>query len=511
MATARRYLPNRQLTWERLERGWSHDELCEQIKRGMRDADEADTGLTGNTVRRWETGERWPDPRFRKHLVTILGKPASQLGLLSPDELSVRPDPSEPLDLMERLLTTVGGQTHENGMSRQRFLRAIIAVGVLPGVAPLETAAERFEPLALAADRGSRVDARVVESYAMITEQHQLLYWTALADSLLPSALGHIQLGIQLLSDGAGELRRDLAGSLAQSALLGARLAFFDLRQVALAEKCFEIATTAMRESGDHALAAAVYAHWSFVTGFAGNGTAAQPLLDAAVGHARYAPGPLLRSWLHCVHSEVSARTGTAAQSVRHARQAEDSLSTCGEDPEWLDFFDPARLASFLGYSQLVAGRTADAVVSLHRALEELDDRAGKQRSVVLLDLAAAHAVTDGEHAMDFAAQAFDQLEREPYGTAYDRIVATACAGGHPAGTGAGRAGAVVACCWLALLHVVFPDQAGEHGEPAQAEQAPSAYGLVVDDETPRTAADQRGVHASVLCGPMSLSRRSPT
>jgi hypothetical protein len=41
---------------------------------------------------------------------------------------------------------------------------------------------------------------------------------------------------------------------------------------------------------------------------------------------------------------------------------------------------------------------------------------------VVLLDLAAAHAVTDGEHAMDFAAQAFDQLEREPYGTAYDRI-----------------------------------------------------------------------------------------
>jgi hypothetical protein len=39
---------------------------------------------------------------------------------------------------------------------------------------------------------------------------------------------------------------------------------------VALAERCFEIATTALRESGDHALAAAVYAHWSFVPGFAG-------------------------------------------------------------------------------------------------------------------------------------------------------------------------------------------------------------------------------------------------
>jgi hypothetical protein len=71
----------------------------------------------------------------------------------------------------------------------------------------------------------------------------------------------------------------------------------------------------------------------------------------------------------NCVHSEVSARMGTPAQSVRHARQAEDSLSTRGEDPEWLDFFCPARLASFLGYSQLVAGRTADAVVTLQRAL----------------------------------------------------------------------------------------------------------------------------------------------
>jgi GNAT superfamily N-acetyltransferase len=101
------------------------------------------------------------------------------------------------------------------------------------------------------------------------------------------------------------------------------------------------------------------------------------------------------------------------AQSVRHARQAEDSLSTRGEDPEWLDFFCPARLASSLGYSQLVAGRTADAVVTLQRALYQLDDRAGKQRSVILLDLAVTHAATNAEHGMDFTAQAFDQLELE--------------------------------------------------------------------------------------------------
>lgn len=56
MATTRRYPPNRQLAWERLERGWSHDELCAQIKRSMRDVGEAETGLTANTVRRWNPG-----------------------------------------------------------------------------------------------------------------------------------------------------------------------------------------------------------------------------------------------------------------------------------------------------------------------------------------------------------------------------------------------------------------------------------------------------------------------
>ncbi|MCA1677159.1 MAG: XRE family transcriptional regulator, partial [Actinobacteria bacterium] len=361
---------------------------------------------------RWETGERWPDPRFRKHLVTLLGKPASQLGLLTPDELAARPDAPEPLDPLERLLNMLGSGTRDGRVSRQRFLRALIAAGVVPSLAPLDAAADVIEPLALAAGRGRQVDARVVESYMTITARQRELYWTTPADTLLPSALGHTQLGKHLLRDAAGDLRPSLAGSLAQSALLGARLAFFDLRQVALAERCFEIATTAMRESDDHALAAAVYAHWSFLPGFAGDGAAAQPLLDAAAGHARYAGGPLLRSWLHCVHSEVSARTGAPAQSVRHARQAEDSLSTRGDDPEWLDFFDPARLAGFLGYSQLVAGRTDEAAMSLHRALDQLDDRAGKQRSVVLLDLAATHAATDAEHGMDLAAQAFDQLER---------------------------------------------------------------------------------------------------
>ena len=72
--------------------------------------------------------------------------------------------------------------------------------------------------------------------------------------------------------------------------------------------------------------------------------------------------------------------------------------------------------------SWVVAGRTADAQVSLQQALEQLDERAGKQRAVVLLDLATAHAAADPAHGMTLAGQALDLLEHEPYGAAYGRI-----------------------------------------------------------------------------------------
>src|SRR5688572_7378940 len=66
--------------WERLQRGWSYEELAGRIRAEMARSSETETGLSANTVRRWETGERWPDPRYRKHIVVIFSKPATELG-----------------------------------------------------------------------------------------------------------------------------------------------------------------------------------------------------------------------------------------------------------------------------------------------------------------------------------------------------------------------------------------------------------------------------------------------
>ncbi len=92
MGEARHRSANRRLTWARLQKGWSYDELAAQLRANMARHRELDTGLTGNTVRRWETGERSPDPRFRKHLVLIFNQTADELGLLTAEELAFRPE-----------------------------------------------------------------------------------------------------------------------------------------------------------------------------------------------------------------------------------------------------------------------------------------------------------------------------------------------------------------------------------------------------------------------------------
>lgn len=241
---------------------------------------------------------------------------------------------------------------------------------------------------------------------------------------MLDAALGHLRLGIRLLATSPAPVRHDdaLAAGVAETALLASRLAFFDLGRPDLAIRCFDYAESAVSQSGDHALAAAVAAHHAFVPGFAGDPVTAQRYLDMAHAHARYGGGPNLRAWLHCVTAEIHARTGQPDSAKERIRRAEHALDTTGTDPEWLDFFNRPRLAGFAGNAELLAGRHDAAVRWLSQALDGLDGQADKQRAVLLLDLAAAHAPADADHAATLASSACDILESNFYRTAYERI-----------------------------------------------------------------------------------------
>ncbi|WP_225853536.1 helix-turn-helix transcriptional regulator [Micromonospora sp. AMSO31t] len=270
----RRYPPNRRLAWERLQRGWSYEEVAERIRVGMSHAGETDTGLNANTVRRWETGERWPDPRYRKHLVAIFDKPASQLGLLTPDELAMCPQ-ADRLHEFRRLRDMLTGDENEAGWDRAAVLRALFGASMLPLVAPLLS----LDPQA------AHADTKTIDpgAYTDIVRCQRALYWTSPARPLYEAAYAHTQLGTGLVRAASGTSRVTLAAALAESALLTARLAFFDLNQPAIAQRCYDVALAATREAGDHALAAAVLGHMSFIPAFSHDPSAARPLIDAAL------------------------------------------------------------------------------------------------------------------------------------------------------------------------------------------------------------------------------------
>jgi len=261
------------------------------------------------------------------------------------------------------------------------------------------------------------------------------MYWTTPARALFDASASHTNLGLHLLRSTGGGARRQLAGSVAESALLSGRLAFFDLAEPSVAQSFLTAARALAQEAEDHALAAAIFGHVAFGPGFGGDGPTAMAALDAARDHAAQVPGPRLQSWLHCVGAEISARTGDSRTALCHACQAEDALTGPGLDPSWLDFYDSSRLAGFSGYVQLLAGDSRAAATTLEGAVTAPPPLVGRPalRSILLLDLATAYADSDPEHALQLAGQAVETLRRDWYATARDRLPALRAAlGGTP-------------------------------------------------------------------------------
>jgi transcriptional regulator with XRE-family HTH domain len=426
VADARRHSPNRQLAWERLQRGWSYEELAERVRTEMSRSEETDSGLTANTVRRWETGERWPEPRYRKHLVTLFDRPASDLGLLTPDELTLRPA-IDVVHEIRRLLAMLDAEARLAGMDRGTFLRCVLGIGALPVLGRLlDPDEERWNHLTDTAVERRTVDAKDVAAYAEIAEGQRALYWTGPATQLFESSSAHTHLGVRLLRDAGRDQREPLGAVVAESALLTARLSFFDLRKPDVAQRAFQVALEATREAGDHALAAVVLGHMAFVPAFSGRPAEATSLLDAALQHCWHGVSPWVRAWLYCVAAEAQARSAGPAAYQRHIDLAQAAIAgDPGDQPAWMDFFDASRLRGFAGYAALAAGAHQDAAEHLQVALDRLAPSAAKQRSVLLADLATAHR-DEPEQATAYLDRAIDVLDQDWYGMGFDRVRAVA-------------------------------------------------------------------------------------
>lgn len=420
---------NTRLQWHRANRGWSRSELARQVTRSIAVEHDEDfvpsPDVTEDMVKAWET-RHGTDKAYAKHLCLLFERTAQELGLLTDAELALEPPPARALGPERRsgmVDRRVGFEVQEvvtvmRGRPEARWRAALQAARV-----PVKP--EHKEVLESYHSRCASADPKAVQAYIEIVAAQRSLYWSTAPTLLLSAARAHLDLGTTLLASDPAD-RPELASAVAECALLVARLAFFDLEgHDELALEAFSVAEAGVTRAQDHSLAVAVAAHQAFVPGFGRRLADARPFLVSAERQWRNSgQNPLVGAWVHCVYAEVCARGDHISESQHHLTRAQEFLakSDDGAAPLWLDFFDSTRFAGFAGNTALLAGEFDAAIDWLQQSLDGLGTDNGKQRAVLLLDLAAAHAGDSPEHAVDLAIQACEILERDYYQTAVDRI-----------------------------------------------------------------------------------------
>jgi hypothetical protein len=341
-------------------------------------------------VRRWESASPpWPRTDHQRLLVSTLQLPIEQLGF-NPPWNATETAPSDAPQLPTPSHSPAGGSL------------------------PLPTAAVALQPASIGAD------------YATITVAHRRLYWSVQPAHLHPTVAEHTRLGVHLLAETSGTARRVLATALAESQLLLGRIEFFDMRQPDDADATFVRALQAAGEADDPLLGAAILAHAAFIPGWSHRRAEAAERIRAARTYARRGRASAeFLAWLGAVEAECETRCGHPREALRVIHRAEDILAT-GPDhtsPDWFTWFTPTRLAAFKGNTQLVAGHLPQAHETLIAVLAALTTDEGKQRTVVLGDLAAVEAARDNpDAACAYAEEAMDQLAITWYATGMDRI-----------------------------------------------------------------------------------------
>jgi len=349
--------------------------------------------ITERQVRRWESPTPpWPRSEHQRVLTHVLSLPIEELGFTAP-------------------WGTAPNDTNSQAVRPRLGIPSPAGSAALP----LPTAGPGRQPATVAAD------------FAAITSAHRRLYWTVQPTQLHPTVTEHARLGTALLSETAGLPRTVLARALAETSLLAGRIEFFDMRKPEQAADTYIRALQAAQEADEPLLGAAVLAHTAFVPGWSGDRQGMAERMAGARAMARRGPAaPPMWAWLDCVEAESETRCGQIRTALNLLGHAEDILADDDgtlTTPDWMDWFSPTRLASFKGNTQLKAGHTAAARDTLLQVLSDLSPDAGKQRSVVLGDLAAVEAAErNPAQACVWAHSALEQLASTWYQTGMDRI-----------------------------------------------------------------------------------------
>jgi tetratricopeptide (TPR) repeat protein len=282
-------------------------------------------------------------------------------------------------------------------------------------------------PDSFGSERSSRprhIGEGTIRNLEEITAAYRRMYHTEAAPDLIGDVVQHTHTtrGFWLRTEDP-VLRRRLAATTSEIAMLAGRMSFFDLGRPSAAGPYYGIALEAAQAADDKALEAVALGNRSFIPRNNGNTSEALTLLHRAKDLA--ADMPTIRSWTTALEAMTHAWAHQPHASMATMEQAERILGEARPDecPPWFNYYDRSRLLGFKGLMHLRLDQTDAAHFVLEEAITALSPDAAKQRACYLADRATVY-VNEGEidEACKLGMDALTILHEVEYATGVQRV-----------------------------------------------------------------------------------------
>jgi transcriptional regulator with XRE-family HTH domain len=383
--------PNERLRYQRKLRGWTLDDVAEQLHRQTETSPGAELGVDAHMVGRWERGVRRPSPRYVAQLCRLFGLSADQLGL-------------------------VDGEQHtalkEKDVERRQFLQYL---SVVSGATMLD-----WDRLWALMQGGVSADQRMLDDLDTLTKNYARQAETMAPGTLLPALRSHMNvLTGALHASHPPAVRSRLASLTGEAALLAGRASWI-LDNRGDARSCWSLALDLAREVGDSSLTAkALVFHRELHSTAPSRGRYGSPqraiaILDQAEAELDSTSSPYVRVFVLASRAEDHAAAGDADAADRDLDRAETALeSATSRDDGYFVRWDSARIAGYRGSCALSVNRPHQAAAILEPALKHTSELLARQRCDVIIDLAAAYAQqSEVERSCGLLSQAVESASR---------------------------------------------------------------------------------------------------
>ncbi len=340
-------IPNECLRDYRLLRGWSQDDLANELIRLGYEAGDNNLGVSQKMVSDWERGASKPRPPYPKLLVRLFGVSAQELGLHAPTRLNTYEPP-------------------EDDIERRTFLETMVGAAFLP------------VPLGLSLEDFLHEPRRYLTAWA-----------TTPTRELLPPALGCLWLAEASGSDQAA----------CEASVLLAWLAY-DLGDDARMRQHYRDAAEHARRAGSPRLLAYTLLGWSSYTD---DGPTAIRLVEQAKAVLPDGSPDALRQLVNDVDAVTASKVGAGPKAWDALARLEPT------EPGWPVTFpvDGVEVIRCRGRVAVRLGRPDNAIPALESVLETYGAAPNKRRPYVMMELAGAYRQADDhEQAQRLLAEA---------------------------------------------------------------------------------------------------------